>query len=105
MLRTLSLNQRVWVFLMALLILGGMSLADTFDLTDDIPLSQDITGQALLSEEIREEILWMLALSALAHSFSAPAAPNIQTVQVPGHLPLPLQTGLQLYQRVSTYRI
>lgn len=105
MLRTSSRSQRVWIFLAALLILGGMSLADTFDLTDDIPLSHNAVEQVLLSEEIREEIISVLVLGTQTASFSAPAVPNLLTVQVPGLFPFPLQSDLQLYQRFSTYRI
>lgn len=82
-----------------------MSLADTFDLTDDIPLSHNAVEQVLLSEESREEIISVLVLGAQTASFSAPAVPHIQTVQVLGRLAFPLQSDLPLYQRFSTYRI
>lgn len=82
-----------------------MSWADTFDLTDDIPLSPNGVEQILLSEEIREEIISMLVLGAQGASFSAPAIPKLLTVQVFDLFLFPLQSDLQVYQRVSTYRI
>ena len=105
MLRASSRSQRVWIFLAALLILGGMSWADTFDLTDDIPLSPAGVEQVLLSEEIREEVISTLVLGAQTASFSTPTVPKLLTAQVLDLFLFPLQSDLQVYQRVSTYRI
>src|SRR2546422_4180806 len=78
MLRKLPLRRRVWLFLLALLTLGGMCWADTFDLSDDIPLSQNTVEQALQPEEVNEQVLLLLELSAQAVRVVAPVAPSAQ---------------------------
>src|SRR5712691_5228396 len=63
MLRNMPLSQRVRILLLALIILGGMSWADTLDLSDDIPLSQPLTvvQQAIApNEESREDLLGLV---------------------------------------------
>ena len=105
MFRTLPLRRRVWLFLLALLTLGGMCWADTFDLSDDIPLSQNTVEQALQPEEVNEQVLLLLELSAQAVRVVAPVAPSAHTLPVFGCLLSHLQSELLLYQRISTYRI
>src|SRR5437660_11280824 len=63
MLRNMPLSQRVRILLLALIILGGMSWADTLDLSDDIPLSQPLTvvQQPIApNEESREDLLGLV---------------------------------------------
>ena len=105
MLRTLPIRRRVWLFLLALLTLGGMCWADTFDLSDDIPLSQNTVEQALQPAEANEQVLLLLELSAQAVRVLAPAAPSAHALPVFGCLLSHLQSELLLYQRISTYRI
>src|SRR2546425_10112870 len=105
MLRTLPLRRRAWLFLLALLILGGMCWADTFDLSDDIPLSQNTVEQALQPEEVNEQVLLLLELSAQAVRAVAPVAPSAHTLPDFGCRLSHLQCALLLYQRISTHRI
>src|SRR2546421_246020 len=105
MFRTLPLRRRVWLFLLALLILGGMCWADTFDLSDDIPLSQNTVEQALQPEEVNEQVLLLLELSAQAVRVVAPVPPEPPRLPVFGCFPSHLHSDLQLYRPFSTYRI
>src|SRR2546429_9148209 len=104
MLRKLPLRRRVWLFLLALLTLGGMCWADTFDLSDDIPLSQNTVEQALQPEEVTEQVLLLLELRAQAVRVVAPVPPGAHTLPVFGGILSPVQAELRLMQGVRHSR-
>ncbi len=89
---------------LTLVILGVMSWADTFDLSDDLPPPLGTGEQVLLAEEVKEQGFLGLALSAQVTWCCAPVVLNVQALHALGYLPAP-QSDLQLYQRLSTYRI
>ena len=105
MLRRSTLTQRTWVFLIALFILGGISWADTFDLSDDIPLSPNAVEQVLLIEETGEKVFLVLMLCALGIWCWTFCAPKVQTECSPVRLLFPPPSERPLYQRISSYRI
>ena len=107
MLRNMPLSQRVRMLLLALIILGGMSWADTLDLSDDIPLSQPLTvvQQAIAPiEEGREDLLGLVH-GHQAVWLVASFVPQPQMLRVSGSLSISPQSDLPRYQRFSTYRI
>jgi hypothetical protein len=104
MFRNSAYRQRVWVLVLTLVILGVMSWADTFDLSDDLPPPLGTGEQVLLAEEVKEQVFLGLVLSAQVSWFFAPVVLNVQALHTLGYLPPP-QSDLQLYQRFSTYRI
>ena len=107
MLRNMPLSQRVRILLLALIILGGMSWADTLDLSDDIPLSQPLTvvQQAIEpAEESREDLLGLVH-GHQAVWFVVSYVPQPQMFPVSGALSVSPQSDPLLYQRFSTYRI
>jgi hypothetical protein len=92
--------------LLALLILSAMSWADIVeDLSIDLPLPSGTDEQVLLCEEDEDQVFLELALSAHASQFLAPVVPKAQALHAFGCLSFPPQADLQLYQRLSTYRI
>jgi hypothetical protein len=107
MLRNMPLNQRVRILLLAFIVLGGMCWLDTFDLSDDIPLPQPLSivqQDFILAEENREDLLALLHGQQGAWCVAS-FIPQPQMLPVPGALSVPPQSGLPLYQRLSTYRI
>jgi len=88
---------------LTLVILGVMSWADTFDLSDDLPPPLGTGEQVLLAEEVKEQAYLGLVLSAHVSWFFAPVVLNVQALHPLG-CPPP-QSDLKLYQRFSTYRI
>jgi len=103
----MPLIQRVRILLLALIILGGMSWADTLDLSDDIPLSQPLTvvQQAIVpTEEGREDLLGLMHGHQTVWCVAS-FVPQPQMLRVSGSLSVPPQSDLALYQRFSTYRI
>ncbi len=107
MLRNMPLSQRVRILLLALIILGGMSWADTLDLSDDIPLSQPLTvvQQAIEPDEESREDLMGLVHGHQAVWFVVSFVPQPQMFPVSGALSVSPQSDPLLYQRFSTYRI
>jgi hypothetical protein len=92
--------------LLALLILSAMSWADIVeDLSVDLPLPLGADEQVLLCEEVEDQVFLELALSVHASRFLAPVVPKAQALQALGSLSFLPHADLQLYQRLSTYRI
>ncbi len=85
-----------------------MTFADALDLSDDIPLTFDplaVVDQGFAAEEQGDSLL---KLTLLGHVFSISAGspiPTIVTRQESDPLTIFFQSGLSLYQRLSTYRI
>ncbi|HZC68610.1 MAG TPA: hypothetical protein VE201_08345 [Nitrospirales bacterium] len=95
------------MFLLALFLLGGMCWLDTFDLSDDIPLSQPLTvvQQAIEPDEESREDLLGLVHGQLAVWFVASFVPQPPRLFVSVAPSISSQSDPPLYQRISIYRI
>jgi hypothetical protein len=98
--------QRAWLLFLVFFLVGGMCWLDSFDLTDDIPLSQRLQfeQQAIEPEEGREHLL-SLVHGAPAVWFVVPVASPSKILPISSALFVSPQSDPPLYQRLSTYRI
>ena len=95
------------MLLLTVIILGGMTWADTLDLSDDIPLSLSlaVVQQAIEPDERNFEHLLDLVQDGQAVAFLTPCIPQSRMPAVSGARFVFLQSDLSLYRRFSTYRI
>ncbi len=102
MLRSASQSRRTWVLLLALFILGGISWADTFDLSDDVllPSSLTVVQQAIVTaEESREDIFGWMEPHCVCYVIVPQMRPVFGARFSSPH------SELSLYLLFSTYRI